>query len=167
MTVRLHPEDFKVITPDTGPLQLRYAAVGTAVLGAIIGGGAATLVAWGLSEAWALAVWPGGALAGALVFVWFGARQFEGGAAAPKDDTGPMTLTVAEDGLTVENEDFVARHVWRSFNAIDRTPDHVIIRKKQSGVFILPMRDVASPAHVEVFVDSLRSRISRDTGNAV
>ena len=167
VTVRLHPEDYKALTPDIHPVQLRYAALGTAVLGCVLGGGAATLVAWNVNEVWALPIWLAGALAGALVFVFVGARRLERGAAAPKDDVAPMTLTVAEAGLTVETEDFVARHVWRSFSAIDRTPDHVIIKTKRSGGFILPLRDFASPAHVEAFVGALRAGIARETKNAI
>ncbi len=161
VTVRLHPEDYKALTPDIRPVQLRYAALGTAVLGCVLGGGAATLVAWNVNEDWALPIWLAGALAGALVFVFAGARRFERGTAKPADDTGPMTLTVTEDGLTVENEDFVARHVWRSFNVVDQTPDHVIIRTRQSGVFIVPRRDFAAAADVETFVAALRAGIAR------
>ena len=107
-------------------------------------------------------VWLGGAQAGALVFIWFGVRQFERGVTKPKDDTGPMTLTVT--GLSVENEDFVARHAWRSFKVVDETPAHVVIRTKQSGVFIVPRRDFAAPAHVATFVSALRAGIARNGG---
>lgn len=161
VTVHLRAEDYLALTPETRPVQLRYAAVAIAALGAIIGGGVATIVSLQFGRSWDAEVWLAGALAGALVFVWLAARRFERGTAQPKDNTGPMTLTVTEDGLTVENEDFIARHVWRSFAAVDQTADHVVVRTKQSGVFIVPRRAFASPAEIEVFVAALRAGIAR------
>ncbi len=167
VTVHLRAEDYKALTPDTRSVQLRYAAVAIAALGAIIGGGMATIVSLQFGRSWDTEVWLAGALAGALVFIWLGVRQFERGTATPKDDTGPMTLTVTEDGLTVENEDFVARHVWPSFKAVDETPAHVVIRTKQSGVFIVPKRDFASPTNIETFVNTLRTGIARAAKTAL
>ncbi|MGE0419797.1 MAG: YcxB family protein [Acetobacteraceae bacterium] len=156
VTIRLRAEDHAATSTATRTVKLPTAAVGVAVLGAIIGGGVATLLNRMVEFGDGGFAWLAGALPGALILLWFGARRLENATRPPDQPEEPITVAVTPDGVAVTHADFTAQHAWRGIAAVEEQPAHILVRTRAAGVFVLPRRDFPDTAATAAFVAALR-----------
>ena len=159
VTIHLVPEDLQAIDPTASgarTMSMSASMLLVSALGAVIGGGLATLFATGLTEGWS-AAWPVGGLIGALVGAWAWSRKLESVGPAASTPREPMTIVLNDQGLTLTHQDFSSTYAWRAIAQVQKLSEHLLITTRWTAHFVIPARDFATRAEFDAYVaDALR-----------
>lgn len=163
VTIRLRPEDVRAVPTDPSVTQMKLSTIAVlAVLaGGVVGGGIASVAAKFFDPDLDLAFYLGGALIGATIVIWLGARRYENGIKPALIPPEPMLITLTEDGMNLVHPEFSSFHAWKALLTIAETAGYIVINTRQSGVFVIPRRDFDNREQEADFVARLRQHITQ------
>ncbi len=153
VTIQLTRADLDAVArPSTGTvLKLSSSSAAIFGLGAVIGGGCATLIASVVNVSGTIE-WSFGALVGGFIAVWLWLRRIEAAVPLRKFPNVPMAISISDAGIAATHASFSSRDSWDVIAEIKPMPEHLVIVTAFDTHYVLPVRDFPDRQQFEHFI---------------